>query len=148
MAIDYSLLAIPKPEPKKKGGKGPRRSGDRVERMVAKNLGGSRTPGSGAIKDSNRNLTGDVEVPDALGRFFLKMEVKASGIISAKGEKNYSLSKKVLDQMFNEAEASKELGMLWIHFKGQNIEDGYGIIQGKHLKELIELAKIGHALKK
>lgn len=145
MPIDYSALAIPKPEPKKKGGKGPRRSGDRVERMVAKELGGSRTPGSGSIKDSNRNLKGDVEIPDINNEFFIKMEVKASGLISAKGEKSYTLTTDVLEQMFNEAEESGEVGVLWIHFKGQAIRDGYGILKGEHLKELIELAKIGHA---
>jgi len=139
--IDYSLLAIPKPTPKKKGGKGPRKSGDRVERLVAKELGGERVPMSGAAKNF---ATGDVEIKDANGRKFVKLEVKASGLISTSGEKSYILSKNVLDQMVQEAEKDGEVGALVIHFKNQPIEEGYTIMSTKHFKMFLEWAKLGH----
>lgn len=128
---------------KPKGGAGPRRSGNRVERLVAQSIGGERTVGSGAYKHSNRNLTGDVEVRDNEGRDFLKLEIKASGTISAKGEKSYSIKQPELKQMKDEAEANKELGALIFHFKGESIENSWVIMPYSHFKEMVEDAKLG-----
>ena len=49
-------------EPKKRGGKSPRQAGNRIEKIVARAVGGDRVPGSGSIKNTNHNLKGDVEV--------------------------------------------------------------------------------------
>ena len=147
--IDGNVIINPiVKDPKKKGGKGPRRSGDRVEKIVARNLGGERTIGSGAFKNTNHNLTGDVEVYDNERQPFIKLEVKASGIISANGEKVYSLAKSTLDQMVREADEAKEIGAMFLHFKGQSVEDGYIIMQNRHWKELLELAKLGRTIQK
>lgn len=135
-------------ENKKKGGLGPRKSGDRVERMVAKQTGGQRNIGSGAFKNTNKNLEGDVDIPDADGRPLVKLEVKASGVISAKGERTYALSKSVLDQMVREAEMNKEIGALWLHFKGQTLEEGYLIMQARDWLRFLELAKLGASVQK
>jgi hypothetical protein len=131
--------------PKKKGGKGPRASGNRVERIVAKELGGTRTPMSGAVKQSNHNLTGDVEVNDNEGKPFLKLEVKYSGSITPKGEKSYTLTTGVLDQMEKEAHEAGELGALVLQFKGGK---KYAIIGFTDFGELIELAKLGRTIQK
>jgi hypothetical protein len=150
MAVDNqgNPRAVPKPEGKKRGGKSPRQQGARVERMVAKHTGGTKTIGSGAFKNTNHNLEGDVEVPDADGKPLVKLEVKACGVISAKGEKSYALSKNMLDQMVKEAEAVNEIGAAWIHYKGQSIEEGYIIMQAKHWTRFLELAKLGATLEK
>ena len=132
----------------KRGGKGPRRSGDRVERMVAKEIGGSRNPGSGAFKNTNKDLTGDVSVNDADNKPLMKIEVKACGTLNTKGEKSYALSKAVLDQMVKEAEDGNQLGSLFLHFKGESLDDGYAIMLVRHWKQLLELAKLGATLVK
>ena len=130
-------------EGKKRGGKSPRQSGNRVEKLVARNLGGERTVGSGAFKNTNHNLTGDMEIYDNEKAPFIKFEVKASGALSAAGEKSFVMKKDVLDQMVKEAKDAGELGALFLHFKGQSIEDGYVIMQNKDWKEYLELAKLG-----
>ena len=82
---------VPKPEStKKRGGKSPKDKGSRVERLVAKELGTQRTVGSGAFKQSNKNLTGDMDVRDNEGKEFIKLEVKYSGTINTKGERSYT----------------------------------------------------------
>lgn len=150
MALDKNgnPLGVPKPEGKKKGGKSPRQQGARVERMVAKHTGGTKTIGSGAFKNTNHNLEGDVEIPDADGKPLVKLEVKACGVISAKGEKSYALSQKVLEQMVKEADNANEIGALWLHFKGQALENGYLIMQAKHWTRFLELAKLGATMEK
>ena len=132
----------------KRGGKGPRKSGDRVERMVAKATGGQRNPGSGAFKNSNKNLVGDVDVNDADGTPLVKIEVKACGTLNTKGEKSYALSKGVLDQMVKEAEDNSEIGALFLHFKGESLDDGYVIMKTKHWNQFLEYAKLGATLVK
>ena len=126
-----------------KGGTSPRRSGDRVERIIAKDLGEQRTVGSGAFKFSNKNLTGDIDVHDNEGREFVKLEVKASGTINTKGERSYNLTTKVLDQMQDEAESAHELGALILYFKNGRT---YTIMPYEHWKELLELAKLGRTM--
>jgi hypothetical protein len=135
-------------EPKKKGGKGPRASGNRVEKIVARNLGGERTIGSGAFKNTNHNLTGDVEVYDNEKQPFIKLEVKASGAITATGEKSFVMKRSVLDQMVQEADDAHELGAMFLHFKGQSVEDGFVIMVNRHWKEILELAKLGRTVLK
>src|SRR6478735_277456 len=128
--------------------------GKAVERQVAKVVGGERTPGSGAFKNSNRNLTGDVQVNDELGRGLCKIECKGVSVISAKGEKTFTLKKSVLDQAFQEADKQGEIGLLWIHwFNGSYMEDDYVafmdnvgdayVMRSRHLVRLLDLAKIG-----
>lgn len=121
-----------------------RNFGKSVERQVAKIVGGERTPMSGAVKNSNRNLTGDVEVKDALGRDFMKLEVKGTSNSTPKGDKTFTLKKSVLDQTFYEAEEAHEIGALYIHWKGGSYEqEDYVILESKHFIRLIELAKLG-----
>lgn len=133
---------------KKKGGSGPRTSGNRIERLVAKSLDGERTPGSGAYKHTNRNLTGDVEIPDNEGKNFVKLEVKATGAVSASGEKSYTIKQSELKQMQREADEAHELGALVFHFKGESIENAWAIVSMKTLKEFIEDAKFARSARK
>lgn len=145
--MERKIYPVPKPEPgKKKGGAGPRKSGARVERIVAKALGGERIPGSGAIKNSNKDLTGDVEIRDADNRPMLKLEVKASGEIHTSGSKSYSLQKKTLEQMLKEATDANQLGALLIHFKGDTLDQGYTIMSTRQFQELVEMAKLGRTI--
>src|SRR5690349_17469071 len=60
--------SVPKGEKKARGGLSPRRAGDRVERLVAKELGEKRNVGSGAFKNTNKNLTGDLDIHDNNGK--------------------------------------------------------------------------------
>jgi hypothetical protein len=142
------IIAPIEKTPKKKGGKSPRASGNRVEKLVARNLGGERTIGSGAFKNTNHNLTGDVEVYDNEKRPFIKLEVKASGLLTAAGEKSFVMKRSVLDQMVKEADDAHELGALFLHFKGQSVDDGFIVMSNKHFKELVELAKLGRTVLK
>ena len=114
-----SSRAVPKPEStkKKRGGTSPRKAGERVEREVAKDLGAQRTVGSGAFKNSNKNLTGDVDVRDNEGRDYVKLEIKMTGATNAEGDKVYSLKEKVLKQCADEAHAAGELAGLVVHYK-------------------------------
>jgi hypothetical protein len=161
------LTPVPKPEGGKKGkSKTPtktvgtiaaderaaqnnrnRNFGKAVERKVADLTGGHRTPMSGAIKHSNWNLTGDVEVKDASGRDFLKIECKGTSTITPKGDKTFSLKKSVLDQAVKEAEDVGEIGVLYVHWANANYEhDDYVILKNAHFLRFLELAKIGHAV--
>lgn len=133
-----------------------REFGKSIERNVAKLLEGERTPGSGAFKFSNRNLTGDVEVKDRGGRDFLKVECKGTSVITPSGKRTYTLQKDVIDQTLSEAVAAGELPMLWIHWESAEygLED-HVIVPGKEGEahwlipssmavELVRLARIGH----
>ncbi len=133
-----------------------RRRGKEYERAVAKLVGGERTPGSGAFKNSNRNLTGDVQVNDALGRGLCKIECKGVATISPKGAKTFTLKKTVLDQAFQEAKLQGEIGVVWIHFHGEDYLNDYviltgdedkkemhGIIPARMFVDLLEKAKLG-----
>jgi hypothetical protein len=147
-----TVFAVPKPErlnkdgtPKKKGGISPRKAGSRVEKIVADKLGEQRTVGSGAFKQSNKNLTGDIDVHDHEGRDFIKLEVKMTGRIDTSGAKSFILTEKVLNQMQEEAEAAKELGALVIHFKGGK---QYVCMPFEHWQQLLELAKLGRSMQK
>jgi hypothetical protein len=130
-----------------------RNYGKDVERSVAKKVGGERTPGSGAFKFSNRNLTGDVQVNDALGRGLCKIECKGVSVISAKGEKTFTLKKSVLDQAFKEADVQGEIGVVWIHFLNNNYDEDFVafmdekgdayMIRSRHFVRLLDLAKLG-----
>jgi len=117
--------------------------GKKVEQAVAKYLGGERTPGSGAFKRSNRNLTGDVEVDDNLGYPFLKVECKGVSTRDSGGEEVYTLRRRVLDQAVAEADASREIGAVWVHWHlGQYAHD-HVILHHRHLDRLINLAVAG-----
>lgn len=120
-----------------------RNFGKATERAVAKQMGGERTPMSGAIKNSNRNLTGDVEVKDALGRDFLKIEVKATSLLDPRGDKMFTIKLPVLQQAFREAEEAGEIGCVAFHFKNEPHEKIYYIWEGAHATRLVELAKLG-----
>jgi hypothetical protein len=133
---------------KPKGGAAPRRSGTRVERLVTKHLGAERTVGSGAFKHTSHNLTGDGELRDSEGKDFIKLEIKASGAISAKGEKIYTIKKDELDQMVKEADEAHEKGALVFHFKGQPIDKAYVIMSMEHFKELVDEAKLGRTMRR
>jgi hypothetical protein len=137
--------AVPKPEGKKKGGLSPRRKGDRVEREFAKDLGEKRTVGSGAFKNTNKNLTGDMDVRDNEGREFIKCEVKYSGVVNTKGEKVYPLTTTVLDQMEKEATDAGEIGVLLLQYKGGK---RYAILSFEHFQSFLELAKLGRSMQK
>lgn len=124
-----------------------RNFGKNTERTVAKLSGGQRTPMSGAIKNSNYNLTGDVEVKDASGRDFVKIEVKGTSTITPTGDKTYTIKKSVLDQATAEAEAVGEIGLTYLHWLNANYEaDDYVIFKSNHFFRLLELAKIGAAV--
>lgn len=121
--------------------------GKSTERQVAKLTGGERTPLSGAVKFSNRNMTGDVEVKDVRGRDFVKIEVKATSAITPSGDKSFSLKKSVLDQMFREAEDAGEVGACYIHWKNADYtQDDYVVLKSKHFLEFLELAKVGSSV--
>jgi hypothetical protein len=115
--------------------------GKETERRVAKKVGGERIPMSGAIKQGNFNLTGDVRVRDALNNNMMKLEIKASSSISAKGEKQINIKLDWLKQMVQEAREAHEIGALTFHFKGES-EEWY-IFTEKDILDLIELAKLG-----
>lgn len=126
-----------------------RKFGRKVEQAVAKMTGGDRTPLSGAAKQSNRNLTGDVEVEDALGRPMLKIECKGTAGITPSGEKTFTLKKSVLDQMVEEADAASEIGCVWLHWKnGEYGKDDYVIVASRHFLQLLEWAKVGRGVER
>jgi hypothetical protein len=136
------FLPDPKPEPAKKGGKSPQRSGKRVEKVVADKLGEQRTVGSGAFKKSNKNLTGDIDVHDNEGKAYIKLEVKTTGAVNAAGEKTYSLNEKVLKQMEEEAHVAGELGALVIHYKNGK---SYVVMPFDDWKIMLADAKLGRS---
>jgi hypothetical protein len=118
-----------------------RQAGKRAEQRVAKDLGGERTPLSGAVKYSNRNLTGDVEVRNAKGRDFMKIEVKNTAQFTASGEKSFTIKLPVIEQCLKEAHEAHEIAAVAFTFKG----DGriFYIFGGEDIRELVELAKLG-----
>lgn len=136
------FLPDAKPEPKKKGGKSPQASGRRVEKIVATKLGEKPTIGSGAFKQSNKNLTGDVDVRDNEGRDYIKLEIKATSAVNAAGEKTYSLQEKVLKQMEEEAHANRELGALVIHYKNGK---QYVVMAFQDWSDMLADAKLGRS---
>lgn len=170
-AKERPIIAVPKPESSKGKGKskGPtktvgtiaadertkernernRNFGKSVEQRVATMTGGARTPMSGAIKNSNWNLTGDVEVKDASGRDFVKIEVKGTSTITPKGDKTFTLKKSVLDQAVQEADDAGEIGLVYLHWLNAKYEeDDYVIFKTRHFLRLLELAKLGAAMER
>lgn len=133
---------VPKGEPKKKkGGAGPKQIGSRVERQVMKHYGGERTPGSGAFKHGNRNLTGDGEL--RLKENAIKFEIKYCGTLTSKGEKVFPMNLKVVKQMIAEAVAANQLGALHIQYKNEPIlEGGLVVMWMPHFTKLTELAAL------
>lgn len=136
-----------------------RQFGKSVERNVAKLVGGERTPGSGAFKLSNRNLTGDVEVRDNAGNGLAKFECKGVSVITPSGDKTFTMKKSVLDQAFSEAHAAHEIPIVFIHwFENDYLNDhaivpgdaakreSHGLIPARYLVELIRLAQIGQVV--
>lgn len=117
-----------------------RNFGKAIERNVATLTGGSRVPMSGAIKNSVHNLEGDVQVRSPDGKRVLSLiECKGSSGISPKGDKNFTLQKKFLDQIKNEARAMHALPVLWCHWRDANYtEDDYVIIPSKDFLQLLE----------
>jgi hypothetical protein len=137
---EWVSAAIPKGEKKVRGGLSPRRTGDRVERIIAKELGEKRNVGSGAFKNTNKNLTGDLDIRDAKGRAFIKLEIKYTGQVTTKGEKVYPLTTKVLEQMEKEAHDAGEIGALTLQFKGGK---KYEIMTHEDFLKLVEWARLG-----
>jgi len=130
--------------------------GKSVERAVAKLVGGERTPGSGAFKTSDRNLTGDVAVWDAEGVGLAKIECKGTSTITPKGDKTFTMKKSVMYQTWFEAIAADELPILWVHWKnGDYLDDAvmvvgdpatdevHPLVPARMFLELIRLAKLG-----
>lgn len=140
------IIAPIEKDPKRKGGKGPRQAGNRVEKIVARAVGGDRVPGSGSIKNTNHNLKGDVEVKDTKGRQFVKLEVKMSGAITSKGEKTFPLTKGITDQARKEAEEVGEIAAVVVHYKGSSVDDALVVLPMPHFQELLNYAKAGHGL--
>lgn len=124
--------------------------GTSTERAVAKITGGERTVGSGAIKTSNRNLTGDVEIRDAdNAQDIIKIEVKGVSSITPSGDKTFILKKSVLDQAMSEADVVKEVGVVWLHWKNASYGvDDYAILSSTHFLQFLEWAKIGAAVER
>ena len=118
--------------------------GKRVEREVARRTGGERMPMSGAIKTSVRGLEGDVRVRDSTGqRDVFVIECKGAGQITPRGERTYVLKKSVLDQMVAEAERSGAIGLVYLHWKGNDFSDDYVIFRSEHFFRFLEAAKRG-----
>lgn len=133
---------------KSRGGSTPQKQGKSVEREIAALVGGNRIPMSGAIKRGPYNLTGDIAVKDAAGREYMKIESKMTGAINPKGESIYTLNEKVLRQMYEEAQATGELGALWIHWKHKAYNRDYVILVADDFMKLLEDAKVGAAARR
>jgi hypothetical protein len=138
----------PVPKPTKSGGRTPKEVGKRAEREVAKKLGGDRIPGSGALKKGPRDLTGDVQIPDADGRPYIKAEVKVCGTLDALGRKSFRVTWEVVDQMIREAETAGQLGILDVHFKGESYGHDLIVMKAAHFQQFLEDAKAGRAVAK
>lgn len=124
-----------------------RNFGKSIEREVAKRTGGERTPGSGAIKNSVKNLEGDVRVRDADNRRdIIVIECKGSSGLTPSGDKSFTLKKSVLEQMVNEAEIVGAIGALFIHWKHEEYDTDFVVIRSDHFYRLVELARKGATL--
>lgn len=140
--MERPIRPVPKPaSTKSKGGKSPRAKGDRAEREIGKLLGEKRTVGSGAFKNTNKNLEGDMDVRDKNGKEFIKLEIKYTGSLTTTGEKSYTLTEKVCKQMIEEAHAAGELGALVVHFKNGK---KFVLMEVNDWHKLVELARIGN----
>lgn len=126
-----------------------RQRGKNAERAVAKLTGGQVVPLSGAAKYSNKNLLMDVQVRDIeQTRDIIGIECKASSVITAKGDRSFTLKKSVLDQMVQESDTMKMIGALFVHFVSLRfIEDDYVIQSSKDFLDLVELARWGYSVK-
>lgn len=125
-----------------------RKYGRSVEQQVAKLTGGERTPGSGAIKNSVKNLEGDVriQIPDT-NRDFVVIECKATSTITPSGDRSYTLKKSVLDQMMREAEiSSNTVGLVFLKWKNLPYTDDFVIFSSRHFFRFLEWAKEGARL--
>ena len=149
---------VPKPESTKKKSKANpkadrsraeinnanRQYGKRAEREVAKRTGGERTPGSGAIKNSNKQLEGDVRVRDAKNkRDAFVIECKTCATLTPAGDHSFTLKKSVLDQMVKEADMGGAVGLLYLKWKGAQFEDDYVIFKASHFYRFLDWAKVG-----
>lgn len=123
------------------GGRTPRDVGNRAERTVAKYMDGQRVVGSGAYKHSNKNLLGDVDVR-VNNRDYLKIEVKTTGRTHPSKGMYYTVTSAVLNQMKREAEQYKQLGCLWIHFKGASPSADYVIFPEWHAIQYFQKARL------
>lgn len=144
---DRPILAVPKPE-SGKGGRKPKEVGKQAERQVAKKLGGSRIPASGAIKSGPHDLTGDVQIPDSAGRPYIKAEIKVCGTLDTQGRKSFRVTWEVVDQMIREAETAGQLGLLDVHFKGESYDHDLVVMRLSDFKQFLEDAKAGRAAAK
>ena len=125
-----------------------RKRGKSAEREIARLLGGEVVAGSGAIKNSNKNLLMDVQVRDALNqRDIIAVEVKSTAAISAKGERSFNLKKSVLDQAFSEADKMEMIGLLWVHWVNLRYgTDDYQIWRSEDSVRIIDFARWGYLL--
>lgn len=115
-----------------------------MEYQVSKILGGERVPGSGAFKQSNKNLKGDIHVSDVDGHPFFYVECKGTGTLTPKGEHSFTLKRSVLEQMFRESTDQRQIGAVWIHWKHANyLAEDFAILEARHFAELVRLAKLG-----
>lgn len=156
MTNEKFFAPVPKPEKKpKKSSPGAdktraeinnnnRNYGKSAERAVAKKTGGERTPGSGAIKNSVKQLEGDVRVRDAEGkRDVLVIECKTCATLTPQGDHTFTLKRSVLDQMVKEADIGGAVGLLYLKWKGAQFDDDYVIFKASHFYRFIEWAKAG-----
>lgn len=110
-----------------------RQRGKQTEREVAKRTGGFRVPGSGAIKNSVKNLEGDVRVMSEDGtREFLVIECKTTAQLTKKGERVFTVKRKVVDQMVTEANLVRAVGALFIHWQHNSFDDDYVLFEDRH----------------
>lgn len=124
-----------------------RQRGKTLEREVAKRTGGERTPGSGAIKNSVKNLEGDVRVRDADNRRdALVIECKSCSTLSPDGDHTFTLKRNVLEQATKEADLIGAIGLVYLHWVGANYNDDYVIFKAEHFYRWLDLARTGAAM--
>lgn len=121
-----------------------RNYGKSAERAVAKRTGGERTPGSGAIKNSVKQLEGDVRVRDSNNkRDAFVIECKTCSTLTPQGDHTFTLKRSVLDQMVDEADLSGAIGLVYLKWKGEKFDDDYVIFKAAHFYRFLEWAKVG-----
>lgn len=119
-----------------------RNFGKSVEHQVAKLVGGTRVPMSGAVKNSVHNLEGDVSVRTRDGKKVLSLiECKGTAGINPQGEKTFNFKFSIMEQAIKEAALQKALPVLWIHPKGEKYEDDYCVIPSSLILEVYDILR-------
>lgn len=125
---------IPKPTPKKRGGKSPRDSGIGFERKFVKKHGYKRVVGSGAFGLQDPMLKGDVEA--RIGDKDYLLETKNLNKVDGRGEKTVTFPLSFLEKITKEAEAKGRIPGLIYHPKGSSKD--YLFVEFDWFKELVE----------